>query len=45
MSKLVEIAKEFGKYELGLNDIKIWKKLMEETTRLKAKYGFSYWDS
>ena len=45
MSKLVEIAKEFGKYELGLNDIKIWKELMEETTRLKAKYGFSDWDS
>ena len=45
MLKLVEIAKEFGKDELGLNEIKIWKELREETTRLKAKYGFSDWDS
>ena len=49
MPKLVDILKEAGKkfvkYELGLNEIKVWKELRKETTRLKAKYGFSDWDS
>ena len=49
MPRLVDILKEAGKkfvkYELGLNEIKVWKELRKETTRLKAKYGFSDWDS